>query len=208
MVRLIYVTPLILLPLPDPNLFLGKKTRSFFSFTLSTSSSHSLHTILCAISGYPRTLHSLQTNKAKFIRVDLIHCYYQYYFHYIQPLSQKGKQNNTSRAQQYLLNKQPRQAPQPRQSISVTKHRAKTSLAENFTSQSSPSNIHRLIARLPYCANPLSLRARKQLQSQNTSTTAHHQSFRAHNLFIQPKCANQSSSPSSLSPRRRQPPNT
>ena len=84
--RLIFVTLSHVLPLPFSNLITAQKDFTLLSFPLSFShtlsfqnllsvtTTLSIYTILCAISGYPRTIHSLynQQNKASFIRVDLV----------------------------------------------------------------------------------------------------------------------------------------
>ncbi len=181
-------------PLPSPNPFVRKKKDTLLlSFTLS---SHSLYRTFRAISGYCRTLHSFKANKAKYIRVDLIH-YYQYY-HYTAFVAGKRKQDNTSRAQHYLSNKQPSQPSQPRQSISVTKRQADTFFAQSshpHQTYTIASNNH------PDCANPHSQRARtKRRKSPTTNYCAPPNLSRAQTTQQHPQNAPTTDPPPSLSP--------
>ena len=133
--RLIFVTQSHVLPLPFLNLTSAQKDFTLLSFhSLSTlfsksTSSHSLYTILCAISGYPRTIHSLQNqqNKATFIRVDLVPP------PSLQPLSHKKQ------AEQYI----------PHPALS-NKQSAKTSIpAKNHHIRDKASHSQRLKSRPP-----------------------------------------------------------
>ena len=157
--RLIFVTPSHVLPLPFLNLTFAQKglhsfVHSHSLFTLlhslfkpkSTSTITLSIPILCAISGYPRTIHSLQIqqNKATFIRVDLVPP------PSLQPLSQE-KASRTIYPSPSIIHQTISQDkhPQPRATTSETKHLThKDSIQDLPRANLSPSsNIHHRIAQ-------------------------------------------------------------
>lgn len=187
---------------PSPN-------HSLYTTTTATTTTTITITILCAISGYPRTLHSLpDQQKQSLIRVDLVRPLSR------QPLSQKKQ------AEQYIahpalslqqppkIKRRSQEPPHPRQSISHTKPQVKTSLARSFHLHQ--TYTHR-IAPPPSTAQTHGTSVRAQnfiqiLQKQAQRTT---KAFARATETRPPRCANQRFSPSSSPPLlRTRPPST
>ena len=148
--------------------FCAKKDFTLLSFhSFSTPHSFQLHTlstitILCAISGYPRTIHSLyKQKKQKQASSELISSHHHRY----SLCRRKSQQDNISRTQHYPSDNQPRQASQPRTTTSETKHLTHKDSSQDLprTNRSPSSNIHHRIAQYHRdCANPLLQSARSK----------------------------------------------
>ena len=220
MVRLIYVTQSALLPPSLPSnfhlcpLLAHKVTHTLFtallSFTLSTSSSHSLQSTLCAIIRLSshHTLITKQTKQSLFELISFTTATTSK--QHLYSLCRKIEpQDNRPRAQHYLSDRNPGQAhSQDRQSKHSIKHLADLSLAQSSLRNRTHYTHTVASYSISYCANPLSQRARRQIHLQPHQPLRTTKAFARNKPTTQSKCASQSSSPSFSPPRRTQPPNT